>query len=143
MAVAAGDSIGDACKAAGVSRHDVRHYRLANPEASREWDLAREQSADAYADRIAELAESPGADANQARVRIDAYKWLASKRNPRVYSDKQQVDVNVKTVDLTRIIEQANARLAASRNPELAARAAAAVDAQVLHAALPQLEDLL
>ena len=51
-------------------------------------------------------------DSAHARTRIDTLKWAARLRNPRDYSDKAQLDVNVRTVDLTRIIEQANQRLA-------------------------------
>jgi hypothetical protein len=47
------------------------------------------------------------------RVHVDTLKWAARIRNPRAYSDKSSIDVNVRTVDLTRIISEANARLAA------------------------------
>lgn len=115
VAVAEGEHIGDACAAAGLTRHDVRHYRLQNAEAEREWQSAREQSADEYADQVASIASNPDLDAARARVKLDALRWLAAKRNPRIYSDKATLDVNVRTVDLTRIIEAANARLAAQR----------------------------
>src|SRR5574340_1499351 len=87
VTVAEGGLIGEACAKHGLSRHDVRHYRLQNAEAERQWQLAREQSADEYADRVAEIANSSGFDAARARVQIDAYRWLAAKRNPRVYND--------------------------------------------------------
>jgi hypothetical protein len=45
-------------------------------------------------------------------VHVDTLKWACAKRNPRTYSEKAQLDVNVKTLDLTRIISEANARLA-------------------------------
>ena len=99
-----------------VSADQVRVWRVAGgPTRATEWDSAREQSADAYLDRIAQIADNPGSDSGIARVRIDAMRWIASKRNPRLYSDRAQLDVNVRTVDLTRIIEAANARLAASQ----------------------------
>lgn len=101
--------------ALGVTADQVRVWRQEDVERIRQWDQAREQSADAYADQVAEIANKPGADSGIARVKIDALKWLASKRNPRAYSDKATLDVNVRTVDLTRIIQDANARLAAAR----------------------------
>lgn len=114
-AVATGANIGKACTAAGVTRANVYSYMLENAAARGEWELAREQSADEYADQVAEIASNPGTDGQIARVRMDALRWLASKRNPRYYSDKATLDVNVRTVDLTRIIEAASARLAAQR----------------------------
>ena len=92
---------------------------MARPEREKEWQIAREQSADYFADRVLEVANNPDADSGIARVRMDAYRWLASKRNPHVYSDKQTVNLNVKTVDLTRVIQDAQARLAAARQPRV------------------------
>lgn len=136
-AVAGDGQIQESCKALGLSTDQVRVYRMARPEREREWQMAREQSADAFAEKVVEIANNPGADSGIARVRMDAYRWLASKRNPRVYSDKQTLDVNVKTVDLTRIIQDANARLAA-------ATAGRVIEGAVVRAALPQsLDDLL
>ena len=116
-AVATGASIGAACERAGVSTDQVRVYRIGDAQAEKEWAFAREQSADAYADQISEMINSPMPDSGCARVRMDALRWLASKRNPRVYSDKQQIDMTVRTVDLTAIIQAANARLARAREP--------------------------
>jgi len=130
-AVADGGNIGDACKAAGISRDHVYAYRLGNPQAAKEWELAREHSADAFADRVMEVAETASADPQGARVKMDAYRWLAAKRNPRAYSDKSTVDLNVRTVDLTRIIDQANARLQAQR------ALGAVVQGEVVRAVLP------
>ena len=75
-------------------------------------------------------------DAAHARNAIDTLKWAAKVRNPRTYSDKQQLDVNIKTVDLTKIINDANARLAASK-------AGRVIEGTVLGMALPRLEDIL
>jgi hypothetical protein len=60
-----------------------------------------------------------GLAAQHARTRIDTLKWAARVRNPRVYSEKQTVDLNVRSVDLTAIIRDANARLAQAREPRL------------------------
>ena len=116
-----------------VSADQVRVWRVAGgPERAQEWDTAREQSADAYLDRIIQIADNPGSDSGSARVRIDALRWLASKRNPRAYSDKSTVDVNVRTVDLTSIIQDANARLAAAQVGRI-------IDAQVIPRELEKL----
>lgn len=121
----------------GVTADQVRVWRVAGgPLRAQEWDAAREQSADAYADKVAEVANNPGPDSGSARVRMDAYRWLAAKRKPAAYSDKAQLDVNVRTVDLTRIIEAANARLAA-------AQAGRIVDGQVLEQGRALLAEIL
>ena len=135
IAVADGGNIGTACECAGIRRENIYAYRLENPAADREWQLAREQSADAFAEKVVEISENPIGDAQVARVRIDAYRWLAAKRNPRIYNDKSTVDLNVRTVDLTRIIGDANARLAAAR----------VIECQVIPAVLPvpAIDDLL
>jgi hypothetical protein len=137
--IADGDQIRRVIEDAGFSTGMVRAYRAAVPSADAEWQRAKEESADAYSDEVAAIANNPGPDAALARVRADILKWLASKRNPRVYSDKHTLDVNVKTLDLTRIIQDANARLAGRRPvilehapsaPALAHDASAAIEAQ-------------
>lgn len=116
--LAAGAVMGPIYTAAGLTADQVRVWRMelgAAGERENQWQSAREQSADAYADKVVEVANSPGSDSGIARVKMDAWRWLAGKRNPKAYSDRAQLDVNVRTVDLTRIIESANARLAASQ----------------------------
>ena len=66
---------------------------LAEPENEslrEQYVRARESQGDAYADRVIETVEDPTLDPNEKRVRIDAYKWAAGKRKPKVYGDKQQ-----------------------------------------------------
>jgi hypothetical protein len=133
--LAAGEIMAPFYKAAGVSADQVRVWRLEDAAGEREkqWQAARQQSADAYADQVLEVAYNDKLDSGNARVRMDALRWLAAKRNPSYYNDKAQLDVNVRTIDLTRIIGDAQARLAASR----------VIDGQVIRAALPELESLM
>lgn len=50
---------------------------------------ARETQADAIFDEILEIAdEATGETVNQARLRIDARKWMAGKLRPKKYGDK-------------------------------------------------------
>ncbi|HEY5636269.1 MAG TPA: hypothetical protein VIS77_05155, partial [Burkholderiales bacterium] len=83
-------------------------------------------------DQALEAAHNTGLDPAHARMRVDTLKWAARIRNPRLYGDKAQLDVNVRTVDLTRIIEAANARLAAAQ----AARAGHVVEGTLVRRAL-------
>ena len=142
----------DVLRKAGFSHAMIRAYRDASPQARTEWDSAREESADALFDEAMAIARNKGApwldkdgkpvldkhdrpiiiapDAALARTHVDTLKWAARIRNPRLYGDKAQLDVNVRTIDLTRIIEAANARLASAR----------VIEAEVL---APKLENLL
>ena len=66
---------------------------LADPERAdfrRQYALARETSADADDDDIRDIAgrvEAGKLDPQAARVAIDAKKWSAGKRKPKVYGD--------------------------------------------------------
>lgn len=123
----------------GIDRNALRMFLSRYPERNAEWQRAKEDSAVAFMEEALEVARDPGdiarddkgepiigkdgkpliiaLDSAHARTRIDTLKWAARLRNPREYSDKAQLDINVKTVDLTRIISEANARLAAGRAP--------------------------
>lgn len=127
-----GANIQKAIESVGLKREWIRAFKKLEPGAQAEWDDAREHSADAFTDEGLDIARNPvkiiapGEEGNEtgtqpliiridpafARVHVDYLKWIAAKRNPRSYSDKAQLDVNVRTVDLTRIISEANARLA-------------------------------
>lgn len=113
--LAAGKLVRDVLAQHGTNADALRAYKSGNPQARAEWDEARERSADAFMDEAIEAAYNRDLDPAHARMRVDTLKWAARIRNPRLYGDKAQLDVNVKTVDLTRIIEAANARLIASQ----------------------------
>lgn len=120
--LAAGALVKDQLKTHGISRNAFYAYLAANPAKRAAWDMAREASADALYDEAMDIARSKVDKeyAQHARTHIDTLKWAARIRNPRMYGDKAQLDVNVKTVDLTAIIRDANARLAAAKqNPAI------------------------
>ena len=117
--LANGGLIRDALRKAGFSRDAVDEYKRSTPGAKEQWEIAREQSADSFMDEAVATANDRKLDPAHARVKVDTLKWAARIRNPRLYGDKAQLDVNVRTVDLTRIIQDANARLANARRPLL------------------------
>lgn len=137
LELAAGDLVRDVLGRAGIADSVKRAYLDTEPGARKQWDEAREASADAFYDEALAIArklpassagngaqsgdtrERPALDSNERRLLVDTLKWAARIRNPRLYSDKQTLDVNVRTVDLTRIIQDANARLAQARAPAL------------------------
>ena len=54
---------------------------------------------------LLEELERGGIDSDVAKVSIDARKWLATKYYPRMFGERQQIDV--KTTDMTKVyVEQ-------------------------------------
>jgi hypothetical protein len=54
---------------------------------------------------LLEDLENGGIDSDVAKVSIDARKWLATKYYPRMFGERQQIDV--KTTDMTKVyVEQ-------------------------------------
>jgi hypothetical protein len=91
----------------------VMRWIRANPEFAASYAQAREDMADADADKIADVAQSVidgGLDPNAARVAIDAYKWSAGKRRPRRYGEKLEVE-NTGTVQVTHTLDVSNLTL--------------------------------
>ena len=113
--LAAGELVRDIMRDLKVSDGMKRAYLASAPNARTEWNTAREASADAFLDEVLATANSKPDDAAHARTKIDALKWAARIRNPRLYGDRAQLDVLHSHVDLTAIIRDANARLAAQR----------------------------
>lgn len=136
--IAGGSLIKTALASRGITDVMKRAYLASEPGARKEWDDAREASADAFYDEAIELVRQPiqvvldeagnpridartgqplviDIDAGLVRAHVDTLKWASRVRNPRIYGDKAQLDVNVRTVDLTAIINAANARLEAQR----------------------------
>ncbi len=72
----------------------VMRWLRENPEFQSLYARAREDQADHDADKIGDIAEQVvqgKVDPQAARVAIDAYKWAAGKRKPRVYGEKLAV----------------------------------------------------
>lgn len=94
--LADGESLKAICADEGMpSRSSVFRW-LGDPDKSMDhfrasYARAREASADADADSISDIAGQvlQGlVEPNAARVAIDALKWAAGKRKPKVYGDK-------------------------------------------------------
>lgn len=70
---------------------------LADPEKNELRDRyvrARENQADAFADEILDVARNKNLDPQQARLQVDALKWAAGKRKPKVYGDRVQQEIS-------------------------------------------------
>ena len=64
-----------------------------------QYQRAREDQADHYADQIIEIADSTE-DPAKARVQIDARKWVSSKLKPKSYGDKLEVEAVITTYEI-------------------------------------------
>ena len=83
-----------------------------NAKLASEYARAREQQADAMDALIMEVAEASTPETAAAdRIKIDAFRWRASKLKPKVYGDKLDVAV-FHTLDLTNALDEARGRLA-------------------------------
>lgn len=73
------------------ARITIFDFISANPELSDRYTRARESLADAYFEKIFEIAEEPVTDNVQVqrnRLRADTLKWVVCKMIPRKYGDK-------------------------------------------------------
>lgn len=81
------------------SNGTVFNWLHRQPEFMEQYARARETSAHAFAERVAEIGEDVYAGGSltpdAARVAIDAAKWTAGRRLPKVYGDKLQTDTTV------------------------------------------------
>jgi len=91
--IADGESLRGICEDEGYPDRRTVNRWLADPEQAefrRQYALAREASADSDDDDIRDIArrvEKGDLDPQAARVAIDAKKWSAGKRKPKVYGD--------------------------------------------------------
>lgn len=86
--IAQGNSLRKICSMEGMpDLKTVITWRWDDKEFHQQYVRAREDQADHYADEITEIADTEE-DANKARVRIDARKWVASKLKSKSYGDK-------------------------------------------------------
>lgn len=91
--IADGESLRSICETASYPDRKTVFRWLADPEFAdfrRQYALAREASADADDDDIRDIAkqvQDGKIEPQAARVAIDAKKWSAGKRKPKVYGD--------------------------------------------------------
>lgn len=88
-----GLSLRKICSRAGMpDRRTVLRWLDARPEFAAKYARARESQADLMDDMILEAAETANKDnAAAVRVKVDAYKWRASKLQPKRYGDSVQM----------------------------------------------------
>jgi|TARA_R110000744_G_scaffold345155_1_gene450594 hypothetical protein len=121
--IAMGLSLNFICGADADEKNEFPHratvYRWfsKHPEFCDNYARAKDDSADADADKVAAVCEDVlqgKVDPQSARVAIDALKWMAGKKRPKKYGDRITQDVNLK--DHTQLSDDELARkLAESR----------------------------
>jgi hypothetical protein len=93
--IADGGTWETACQALKVSSFTLSKWLRDDDDLAKQYAHAREAQGDIYADRVIDTAMDPTIDPAVARVRIDALKWAAGKRKPKVYGDKLELGGNV------------------------------------------------
>lgn len=90
--IADGESLRAICRDEGMpTASNVFRWVNADAAVAEQYARAREASADADAEDISDIAKRTLAgeyEPQAARVAIDALKWSAGKRKPKVYGDK-------------------------------------------------------
>ena len=89
--IAEGRSLASLCREHKIGYSTVVTWLRVNDEFQANYARAREDQADADADAVGDIAArvlSGEIDPAAARVAIDALKWAAGKRKPKVYGDK-------------------------------------------------------
>lgn len=93
--LADGESLRRICQDSDMpNKATVFRWLNAHEEFRDQYARAREEQAETLADEIVLIADTEE-DANRARVKIDARKWVAGKLKPKAYGDKQQIEANV------------------------------------------------
>ncbi len=90
-------SVKTACEQCGIKESTFFGWLAADDELSEEYARARKAVSfknEMEIEALAEMAARGEMPSDVARVAIDAKKWLAGKRNPKVYGDR-----NVTTVE--------------------------------------------
>jgi hypothetical protein len=86
--IADGGTLRGSAAELGTSTTTLKRWLREDEDLRAHYACAREDQADSFADEIIETSRDASLDPNDRRVRIDALKWAAGKRKPKVYGDK-------------------------------------------------------
>lgn len=82
-----------ACDEIGVSSFTIAGWLRDDAEFAKHYARAADIRADAIFEDILGISDDASLDPNDRRIRIDARKWLLGKMKPKVYGDKQSVEL--------------------------------------------------
>lgn len=89
--VAEGNSLRKIVEMPGMpARSSIYKWFKEQQAFSDQYEKAREEQADWYADEIISIADDSSIDPQRARLMVDARKWVASKLKSKAYGDKVQ-----------------------------------------------------
>ena len=107
-----GESLKAICSDYPFTRSSVIAFRREmGGEFESQYDTARRDSADSAIDDIVETISNSDLDHRTARNKLNALMWLAEKRNPDQYAQRVRQDINVKKIDMGKILADANQRV--------------------------------
>lgn len=87
-AIRNGGTLDEAALAAKVGARTILTWLSDDEAFRRKYAQAREDQGDWYADKIAAIALDQQREGSDITARVNALKWLAGKRKPKVYGDK-------------------------------------------------------
>ena len=91
--LASGESLRAICSDEDMpNRQTILNWLNDKAEFVGHYARAREDQAEAHADRIIEIADDESIDAHHKRIMVDARKWVASKLKPKRYGDKLDLE---------------------------------------------------
>ena len=94
----------------GISNAQWRYFVNNSPILIEKYTAAREESAENFAAKAVESAEAVDEDPNRSRLKIDTYKWVASKIAPQTFGDRIELNIT-KTVDIGTALADARNRI--------------------------------
>lgn len=86
--ISEGGTLDQAADAAKVTRSTICRWLQDDQQFRDKYAQAREDQGDWFADKIADLATDDTKEPADITARVNALKWLAGKRKPKVYGDK-------------------------------------------------------
>jgi hypothetical protein len=87
-----GKSLRSICRQESMpSTTTIFNWLRTNEPFLEQYARAKEESADALADDMLEIADDLSEEAQSRRVRVDTRKWIASKLKPKKYGDKLEL----------------------------------------------------
>jgi len=87
----------------------VYKWLRTHKEFVQNYTRAKEDQADYLAEECLDIADKVGLDPADKRIMVDTRKWLASKFQPKKYSDKQYIETKDITSEVTD--EELNAKI--------------------------------
>lgn len=86
--ISEGGTLDQAAAEAKVTRSTVCRWLQDDQQFRDKYVQAREDQGDWFADKISEIALDQHREGSDITARVNALKWLAGKRKPKVYGDK-------------------------------------------------------